>query len=130
VANARADLRASKTALLSIPVTAPDGRPLVLSLVDGEQHDTAMAVRRFAQAQRLDVAKTLKGLMPVVNKRLRPALGFVPVAMGDAKDDIALRVSQGDDLLKVVTSFCEQFGLDNAAGNQVLNAARKRFQSQ
>ena len=101
----------------------------MLSLVDGEQHDTGVAVRRFALAQRLDVAKTLKGLLPVVNKRLRPAIGVVPVAMGDAKDDIALRVSQGDDLLKVVTAFCEQFGLDDTAGNQVLNVARARFQA-
>jgi hypothetical protein len=124
----RAAARAKQQPLLAVPITAPDGRPLVLSLVQGEQHDVAAAVRRFAQAQRLDVAKTTKGLLPVVQKRLPPAIGHIPVAMGDTKDDVVLRVSAGDDLLQLVTAFCEQFGLDNAAGNQVLNAARARFQ--
>ena len=113
--------------LARVPITAPDGRPLELEIRDGDQHDIDATITRFSMAQRLDVGKTVKALRKVVHKRLPKELGRIPVELGAAQDDVVLRVSAGDVLQDLVTSFCENFGLDNNMGNRVLAAARQRF---
>jgi len=123
----RVRLRASKRLLARVPITAPDGRPLELEVRDGDQHDIDATIARFSIAQRLDVAKTVKALRKVVNKRLPKELGRIPIELGATQDDVVLRVSAGDVLLDLITSFCENFGLDNDMGNRVLAVARQRF---
>ena len=107
--------------------SCPQSFTAILEVRDGDQHDIDATIARFSIAQRLDVAKTVKALRKVVNKRLPKELGRIPIELGATQDDVVLRVSAGDVLLDLITSFCENFGLDNDMGNRVLAVARQRF---
>ena len=86
--------------LLSIPVTAPHGRVRNLTLFQGDQHSLEDVALNFASAMVLPETAAAQ-LVEALTQRLPKFAFSVPVAQGEGKPVLNLRVLEGDDPFEV-----------------------------
>jgi hypothetical protein len=90
--------------LLSIPVTAPHGRVRNLTLLQGDQHSLEDVALNFASAMVLPDTAAAQ-LVEALTQRLPKFAFSVPVAQGEGKPVLNLRVLEGDDPFEVGCSL-------------------------
>ena len=109
--------------VLQLPVTAPDGRQVVLALKDGDQHgDLPRVVERWCIAERVP-RDTAGQLVLAARKRLDeqtgPVLVSFPVgAAGQLSIAIEIRTTDPEKVLQTVKNFCvtHELELESAPG--------------
>jgi len=103
--------RAKQREILSIPVTAADGRKLSLRIMQGDQHNIFDAARNFVNAMVLPET-AISQLVQAVETRL-PKFAFnVPVTMPEPQPPLNMRVQEGDDPFEISVAFLAQNDLD------------------
>merc|ERR1711871_1710310 len=99
--------------IAKVPVTAPDGRRLVIELRQGEQHDLVQFARDYCVAARLplDLAGSIAD---AVAAKLAP-VQFRQSVSGEGRVDVTVHMRRGEKAVQVVPSFCRRRGIDGGA---------------
>jgi hypothetical protein len=115
--------REKHAVVLRVPVTAPDGRTVVLEIRDGDQHgDLPRFVERWCVAERVPL-DTIGQIVQVARQRLDQEIGPVLVtfpvgAAGRLAVAIEIRTADPQKVLATVSAFCvtHDLGTESAPG--------------
>ena len=131
-ANATLARRARAPVIVRLPVTAPDGRSLVLEVREGDQHgDLPRFVERWCIAERVP-RSTAAQVTAAVRARLDEVLGTVKVtfplgAAGRLAVFLEVRTTDPEKVTETVRAFCEMHDLGIEAVPGVVRSVLARL---